>query len=97
MNKNVLDNICFYDVETTGIPSKGAKWGISPATPLLHIYDLLYHTVFSFSSPMDAPTNNQIISYNKNCIRTFLGHLMQFIYLTIFSNRQRWHTADHNF
>ena len=26
MNKNVLDNICFYDVETTGIPSKGAKW-----------------------------------------------------------------------
>lgn len=23
MNKNVLDNICFYDVETTGIPSKG--------------------------------------------------------------------------
>lgn len=26
MNNNVLDNICFYDVETTGIPSKGAKW-----------------------------------------------------------------------
>ena len=26
MNKNVLDNICFYDVETTGIPCKGAKW-----------------------------------------------------------------------
>lgn len=26
MNKNVLDNICFYDVETTGIPSKGSKW-----------------------------------------------------------------------
>lgn len=26
MNKNVLDNICFYDVETTGIPPKGAKW-----------------------------------------------------------------------
>lgn len=38
---------------------------ISPATPLLHIYDLLYHTVFSFSSPMNAPTNNPKISYKK--------------------------------
>ena len=41
--------------------------------------------------------SQHIILYNKNCIRAFLGHLMQSLYLTIFSNRQRWHTADHNF
>lgn len=41
--------------------------------------------------------SQHIILYNKNCIRAFLGHLMQSLYLTIFSNRQRWHTADLNF
>ena len=34
---------------------------------------------------------------NKNCIRTLLGYLMQFFYLTAFSNRMRRHTADRNF
>ena len=41
--------------------------------------------------------SQHIILYNKNCIRAFLGHLMQSLYLTIFSNRQRWYTADLNF
>ena len=41
--------------------------------------------------------SQHIILYNKNCIRAFLGHLMQSLYLTIFSNGQRWHTADLNF
>ena len=41
--------------------------------------------------------SQHIILYNKSCIRAFLGHLMQSLYLTIFSNRQRWHTADLNF
>lgn len=41
--------------------------------------------------------SQHIILYNKNCIRAFLWHLMQSLYLTIFSNRQRWHTADLNF
>lgn len=41
--------------------------------------------------------SQHIILYNKNCIRAFLGHLMQSLYLTIFSNRQQWHTADLNF
>lgn len=33
----------------------------------------------------------------QKCIRTSFGHLMHFVYLTIFSNYGRWHTAYINF
>ena len=34
---------------------------------------------------------------SKNCINAVFGHLMQFLYPRIFSNRLQWHTADRNF
>ena len=47
---------------------------------------------------ISALTNTHMLSYkSKNCINAVFGQLMQFLYLTIFSNRLRWHTADHNF
>ena len=42
MNKNVLDNICFYDVETTGIPSKGAKYSFMGTSCFLFHFSILF-------------------------------------------------------
>jgi len=52
-------------------------------------------TVYLYGEHGSALLTN--FDINKDCIRTLLGYLMQFLYPTVFSNRLRWHTADRNF
>ena len=47
--------------------------------------------------PMSAPAGTHILPYKAKCIRALFGHLMHFVYLTIFSNYGRWYTANINF
>ena len=46
---------------------------------------------------MSAPAGAHILPYKAKCIRALFGHLMHFVYLTIFSNYGRWYTANINF
>ena len=40
---------------------------------------------------------NQSVGYKTKMHQSLTGHLMHFIYLTVFSNYGRWHTTNLNF